>query len=430
MTQMTFNRQAPRPRRLAWSVALTLAACGSLGGTTALAATTIDFDYNWYSWPNGDAAFKQMITEFNATHPDIQVNGHPDSGRDTKLKAEIAAGDPPDVVHFENASVIEYAAAGLLEPLDDLYKSANFEHAFYPADTAEDTWHGHYWGVPGYTNVRGLYWNADAMAEIGLDPEHAPTTMDGLLELGQKGLKQDASGKVTRIGFLPWNDSYTTTGWFWTFGGNIYDPATGKPTLTDPGNVAAWEWMQDWARRFPLNALSLQAKGSGSTGQRELLAGTIVATTGADNFGANIKQYAPELNYRTGEVPHPPGGRNGTWGGGIGYIVPKGAKHVREAEVFLQWLATEGQKILFEDMDQFPTNLVEADWAKRQLQPTDPRLPLFNQMGERNPRPPLWSKVLSLLSSAQGQVLSLKANPRDVLQGVQTQAIPLYQELK
>lgn len=394
------------------------------------ASTTIRYQYNWYASPDQNEAFEALIDAFNRTHADVKVEGFVVQGTYDKLLAAVAAGVAADVVHFESSAVVEWAARGLLEPLDDLYTPDRLTREFLPADAAEVIWNGHVWGIPGYTNVRGLYWNVDIFNEVGLDSSWAPRTVAELETLARKALKTDSEGGIDRVGFLPWLGSFTSAGWFWAFGGDVYDWVRGVPTLDKEENVRAWEWVQDWARRYPLGKLNLVALQGTSSAYGYFLGGSFAAVTGADNFVSTIRRFFPDLNFRTGEVPHPGGGRNGTWGGGIGHVIPRGARHLPEAELFLRWLAEDGQRILYERLAQFPTRRAVGDRVRRSLSPDDRRLPLFAQMAVRNPRPPLWANVLGKLITAENaEIIPLKSNPRDVLHNLQREVAPLYAPL-
>ena len=136
------------------------------------------------------------------------------------------------------------------------------------------------------------------------------------------------------------------------------------------------------------------------------------------------------MDFRTGPIPYPEGGRPGTWGGGVGHVIPAGTKHGDEAKIFVEFLATEGQRLLYEHHHEFPTNLSVANKTRAKLSPDDRRFPLFMQMEARNPRPPLWARLIQGLIGAEPQILSLSATPDAVLQNLQRQLEPLYEVLR
>ena len=421
-----------RPKRTAVATALTaLFSALLMLALPASAVTTIRYQYNWYanSRAGYNEAFEAMIDAFNRSQDEIRVEGFVVPGTDERLITSIAAGVAADVVHFELSSVIDFASRGLLEPLDPLYDYESIVREFFPADAAEVVWNGRVWGLPGYTNVRGLFWNADILNAVGLDSERGPQTLQELEELAAKATVVDSDGRITRLGFAPWIGGYYPAGWFWSFGGEIYDAETGMPTLTRQENVEAWHWVQEWAQRYPPGQFNLAATGlSGANGQ--FVAGTLAAMTAADNTVASLQAVAPELNFRTGRVPYPPGGRNGTWGGGVGHVIPKGTRHLDEAKRFLHWIANEGQRILYEHLGEFPTGVRVAEPIIASLPHDDLRIPLFNQVGERNPRPPLWAPVIRALLREESRIIQMQDTPANVLENLQREFVAEYERLQ
>lgn len=401
--------------------------------SSIFAQTVIQYQYNWNASEEYNSGFEAMIEAFNKSETAAQANmvveGYVISGGYDRLLTAIASGTAADVVNFESAAVTEWAAKGLLEPLDDLYTPESIRNDFFPADAAEVTWNGRVWGLPGYTNVRGLYWNVDIFNEIGLDSTRSPATMREIGELNQKALQQTGAGQITRMGFVPWLGSYGVAGWFFAFGGELYDPETGLPTAERPEHVRAWEWFQEIAQQYPPAQYGFTAQGvSGAHGY--FLGGSFAAVTAADNSVWRFQEYGPDVNFLTGAVPVPEGGRNGTWGGGPGHVIPAGAEHPEEARIFLQWVATEGQRILYDELSLFPTNIHEADRVRQALDPNDLRFPLWAQMGERNARFPLWTSMNPALNRAQNSlILNLQGSPGEALAQVQTEVLPLYQQL-
>jgi multiple sugar transport system substrate-binding protein len=399
---------------------------------TIQAKTTIKYQYNWYAitTPGYSEAFQLMVDTFNRSQDNIFVDGFVVQGGDQKLLTAIAGGVHADVVHFEASSVIEWVAQGLVEPIDDVFSVQDIRRDYYPAEAAEVVWNGRVWAIPGYANARGLFWNVDIFDEVGMDSSRAPVGITGLEELARKALKTDADGRIIRLGFAPWLGGFYPAGWFWSFGGEIYDPSTGLPTLENELNVRAWDWVQDWAQRYPPGQYSLTAqRASGFAGN--FMDRSLAAVIAADNSVRTYTTVAPDLTFRTGEVPHAEGGRNGTWGGGVGHIIPRGTKYPKEAKEFMRWIATEGQWILYQQLNEFPPRRSLADRVVRSLDRNDLRLPLFTQMEMRNPRPPLWANVIrKLISAESAQVITGRVNPREVLANLQREVLPLYKALQ
>jgi multiple sugar transport system substrate-binding protein len=98
--------------------------------------------------------------------------------------------------------------------------------------------------------------NADALRAAGLDPERAPQTIDELDAYAKILDKRDAKNNISVSGYLP-----GVPGWYlvnapvW-FGGHVYDDKTGKITLLDPGVVKAYEWIESYSKRLGKESVS------------------------------------------------------------------------------------------------------------------------------------------------------------------------------
>jgi ABC-type glycerol-3-phosphate transport system substrate-binding protein len=113
-----------------------------------------------------------------------------------------------------------------------------------------------------------------------LDPEHPPQTLQELDADAQRLEKRDAQGHLIRSGFLP-----TVPGWYanfsylW-FGGDIWDKAHHKFTLTDPRVVDSFKWIQSYSKRLGKDAVNefQSSTGNFDSPQNPWLAGTLTMT--------------------------------------------------------------------------------------------------------------------------------------------------------
>ena len=79
-----------------------------------------------------------LINRFEAENPDVRVKvnvvawpGYP------QLAAQIAAGDPPDLVTMHQSVIADYSSRGLIEPVEPLLAQAKIDPAgFTPAARA------------------------------------------------------------------------------------------------------------------------------------------------------------------------------------------------------------------------------------------------------------------------------------------------------
>ncbi|WP_227013625.1 extracellular solute-binding protein [Paenibacillus psychroresistens] len=126
----------------------------------------------------------------------IEMDGVEDTvNRDTKLKAEMAAGNQPNIFNlFGGDDTINYAKAGRLLPLNDILAKLNLSDQFF--DLREFTVDGKIYGLPEAGYVEGFYYNKKLFANAGITAP--PTTWDGFLAdcaaLKAKGITPIAMG--------------------------------------------------------------------------------------------------------------------------------------------------------------------------------------------------------------------------------------------
>ncbi|MFL5804337.1 MAG: extracellular solute-binding protein [Roseiflexaceae bacterium] len=104
----------------------------------------------------------------------------------------VASGTPPDVVWVDGPQVAEWAARGVLEPLDDLIGTAGIKpEDFWTPSWNQTVYNKKVWALTRSSDANfGFYWNKDIFKEVGLDPEKPPQTIaEGAGLLVQLGLK-------------------------------------------------------------------------------------------------------------------------------------------------------------------------------------------------------------------------------------------------
>lgn len=402
----------------------------TLWGNLALAEkVTITY---WWSWggPMVDA-MQKMVDKFNKTHPDIEVKmtfvEHGTWETYEKLQTAIAAGAPPDAAHFERSFVDQWAAKGLLLPLDEFLTPEEREGKdFLPFTWDEVVYKGKIYAIPLDTDIRGLLWNRDLFKAAGL-PDRAPKTLAELDKFAEKLTKFDEKGKVQTIGFVPWWGSWFFPAWSWTFGGKIADRKTLKVTANDPKNVQALEWVTSYAKKYGVQAIA--SFGAGFTGgvNNPFFMGKEGMEANGLWMVGKIRRYAPKLNYDVAPVPHPPGGANGTWCGGFCNVIPKGSKHPKEAAEFIKWLGQEEAQLdVYKLLEHIPTNKKALDKVRLMVDPIERKL--YAQFPVAHGRPPLWVRIFNECLTVVDEAIYGKKTPKQALDDMQTRLEQAFKE--
>jgi multiple sugar transport system substrate-binding protein len=311
-------------------------------------------DY-WEHWGGSEeAAMRIIVDEFNNTvgrDKKIFVRYLSTSAIEQKTLVATAAGVPPDLAGLYNQNIPQFAALDALEPLDematahgitaDTYKKVFWDECHYE---------GRLYGLVSSAFCLGLYYNteifqqrADSLRSHGLDPTRAPSTIAELDAYAQAIDQVDLSGRITVAGYLPlepgWYQNYTCV----YFGGRWWDDQNKKFTFTDPGVVRAYEWIQSYSRRLGASSETQfrSSLGSFDSPQNAFLAG-MVAMEQQGTFLANfIEKQKPSMKGKWAAAAFPSydaSFKDVTYCNCDVLVIPKGAKHKREAFEFIAFL--------------------------------------------------------------------------------------------
>ncbi|WP_122627893.1 ABC transporter substrate-binding protein [Lucifera butyrica] len=167
--------------------------CGSSATNTPKSGKTVIEYWHVNAESFGGSTVKELIKEFNAQNPDIQVveKYNPDmyKGLTQNLQAAIASGQYPDVVQM-GYSYLNYAAENFKytdineliakqAPEDKNFLQENFLPNILTLARADN---GKQIGLPYSVSVPVLYYNPDIFRQAGLDPDKPPKTWQEVKE--------------------------------------------------------------------------------------------------------------------------------------------------------------------------------------------------------------------------------------------------------
>lgn len=377
---------------------------------------TITFAGNHYNIPAQNAWFDKIVDKFNRTNGNIKVKLV--QGVDAeKLTVLSVAGKAPDIVQFDRYKIAYSARAGLFAPLDSyLPRSINLKRDFIPAAIQESMWKGKIYALPMTSDIRGLFWNKRLFKEAGLDESKGPDSWSELNAYAKKLTIKGANGKLKQAGFIPWTGNWYPYGWIWSFGGDYYNMNTNKPTLDSPKVLEYLRWVSDFAKVTvtPVQAASVklfQAEGQAMT---------------VEHYGAIVG--FRKANKKTdswiwgGECPHPQGGKNGTWAGGMCYAIPAGSKHKAEAGIFMAYLASNEVMNSFYDLTrEWPPTYKALESLNKQMEPLENIF--MKQLPIANHRRPFSDVLGEYLFEAESLVVNGKKSPEAAAKEAQTNAL-------
>jgi multiple sugar transport system substrate-binding protein len=126
-----------------------------------------------------------LVNRFNAENPDVQIDvnvvawpGYP------QLTAQMAARDPPDLVTMHEGVISDYAAKGLVEPVDAYLRAAGISPDSFTAAARQGvTIGGHIYGLPWDTHGGLFHVNTALFAKAGLMRGNVPILPTSAKEL-------------------------------------------------------------------------------------------------------------------------------------------------------------------------------------------------------------------------------------------------------
>jgi multiple sugar transport system substrate-binding protein len=339
-------------------------------------------------------------------------------------------------------TVPQRAAEGVLAelPADVAGMSADY----LPFAWAETQFKGKTYALPFDTDARALWYNKDLITAAGEDPaaldiSKGPATIDAVTKIADKVTKKDASGNYDVMGWMPagpgagGNPGAFDQGWHYTRGfvnnATFADLAACKVTPTDPGVVAGYQFMYDWAKAHDPQKVArwvtTNLPPNPPAAQNPLWTGKLAMTISGDWRIAEAAKYAPNGHYGFTFIPVPKAGDKGaTWAGGWSMALIPDSKAQDQAITFMKYIAgPEGQKVYTKESTHLPTlNALLADASLYD--------PLHKQFLDLLPtaksRPPLavGAAYWDALTSAQGSVELNSKTPDAALKEVQDAVQP------
>ena len=203
--------------------------------------------------------FYTMLEEWQAQHPDVKITQSVLATADyeTKIQAQAAVGDMPDLFCVKGSWFKNFVASDLLAPMSGAIDSYEHKDAFREGVFDAATVGDEIYGVPIQFSVSSLvYYNAPMWEEIGYS--EFPTTWDEIYDavdkFNEKGITPFSLGNLDKwpaesciLSAL--GDRYMGNEWT-----NNIIANNGQSSFTDPEFVSALEHLQNMAQSGAFNA--------------------------------------------------------------------------------------------------------------------------------------------------------------------------------
>jgi len=394
----------------------------------------------WEKWTNFEAdAMRAVVDDFNASQDRIFVKYLSVSGILEKTLMSIAANNPPDLAGLAAPNMPQYAYNQALTPLDAMADEAGILEADYiPVYWDMCTYRGTLWGLPTTPATVALHLNLDLLEEAGYDTSKLPKTIEDLDAMDAFLAKKSGDGRLMRSGFLPSEPGWWNWAWVYFFGGALWD-GEDQITADRPENIRALEWVGGYARRYgPGNMQSFkEGFGSFDSPQNAFLDGKVASVLQGVWMANFIGKHKPKMRWTAIPFPHPADRPDLTMSSVADLdiiVIPRGAKHAKEAFEFLKFL-------------QRPENMEKLCLGQKKDSPlmtasdsffaahANPNIRLFRELGLHEnafstPKTPLWQEYNATLTQALDQVNLGTRTPAQALADVQRRMQPKLDEIR
>ncbi|WP_380170535.1 ABC transporter substrate-binding protein [Kineococcus sp. DHX-1] len=352
----------------------------------------------------------------------------------------VRGGTAPDVWLLDRFTTAQYAALGLLEPLDPLVEEntglsvEEFRSGWLRFAVDEASYDGKLYALPTETDCRVLFYNKTMLREAGVDPDeldpaNGPVTFDRVLDMADAVTRRDARGNYERLGWIPWSDE----GWPMTYsfarGATYFDDSTCSVDLLADPVLHAYEQLEEWRDRLDFAKVDLflatYQPASGPPSANTVFTGRRAFVTATPWWLSQFAKYAPDLDVGVTHLPvNSPGDRPYTWSGGFAVATPKGSSRSKEVWDFMtSYAGADGQRALLGELKRLPTRVdVLSDPSA-----SDPSLRFFaDELQHSTSRPPLpaaqvlWDATVD----AKDAVLYSRTPAREALQRAQDRVEP------
>jgi ABC-type glycerol-3-phosphate transport system substrate-binding protein len=299
----------------------------------------------WEKWTKEEfAAIKKVVDAYNASQDRIHVDLLSVSGIHNKTLMATAAGVPPDVAGLFGPNVAQYFHDRAVIPLDEMAAQAGIErddyiHIYWDICTFE----GRLYALPATPASTALHYNTRLFKQARLS--RPPATIEEMDAYAERLTKYGADGDIVQSGFMHNEPGWWNWGWGFVFGGELWD-GEGKITCDSAENVRAFQWVQSYAKKYGSSRLQSFRSGFGAfaSPQNAFMSEKVAMVLQGGWMGNFIAQHNPSLQWAAAPFPYPadrPDLAGRTFADLDILVIPRGAKHPKEAFEFIKYVQTQ-----------------------------------------------------------------------------------------
>ncbi|MGM7723320.1 ABC transporter substrate-binding protein [Metabacillus sp. Hm71] len=312
-------------------------------------------------------AYKELIAAFEAAHPsiDIQMVSIPYGDYELRLRTEIAAGNPPDIMSIDSPNLALYAHSGSLLSIDHYMKTEGNIDDIPPSTLDGLKYKNEIYLSPVVESGVALFYNMHLFKEGGVpfpskDP-HSPMTWNEVLEIAKK-LNHPAKGIYGIDPAQGFNGgeapAYFKMPLLWQFGAEVLSPDanTSDGYLNSQNALEALQFYQDLYHKHKVAVVELPPDPFVSGH----LAMTVLGSWTLAEFEKNFPEFKLGEDYGVAPLPKAKNqvAPNGGWALGIS----SKSEYPEEAWEFIKYVTSfEGSKRYVEITGDLPARYSVAE---------------------------------------------------------------------
>lgn len=303
----------------------------------------------WSSSTAENVRLQEIVDNWNAANPGIQVTLDQVPDYDTTLARGLASANPPDIFYVDSFRFLDLVQAGALLAVDERIEGAD---DFYPSLRAAFTFNDQFYCPPKDFSTLALQINTQMFEAAGLEP---PTTWEELRAAAEALTTDEVAGIVVPADFARW------IAFLYQAGGSVTDDEFTQMTINSPEALEALDFytglVLDGVGQTPASlgaGWPGEAFGQGKAAMA--FEGNWIVPYLNDNF--------PDLDFVSVELPAGPAGR-ATMAFTVCYAIPASGQTPEEQEAAIEFLnylvSVEGMQAWTDLGLAMPTRMSLAD---------------------------------------------------------------------
>ncbi|PPA71711.1 ABC transporter substrate-binding protein [Jeotgalibacillus proteolyticus] len=368
-----------------------------------------------YGNPAENLAYEKLVQTFEKENPSIKIemNSIEYGDYELRLRTEIAAGKPPDIMSIDSPNLALYARTDAIRSLNSYMKQDGVYDDLPESVLQGLTYNGEVFLSPVVSSGTALFYNKHLFKEANLpypsaDPSD-PITWEEVVEAAKKinDPEEGIIGIDPAEGFSGGESAaYFKLPILWQFGADVLSPdgKTADGYLNSPKAIEALQFYQNLYHKEKVAAIEMPYEAF----ERGLLGMTILGSWALENLGNSSQHF--KLGEDFGVAALPKGEFQVVPNGGWSLGISSKSAHPDEAWAFIEYISSfEGMETYveltgdiparhsvaaaFPEFYRYPKNIfLEQEKSVSKNRPVTPAYPivsstiktLFEDIGIRN----------------------------------------------